>query len=107
MNVEVKEFKIKIDGKEYTFRLDFKALLKFTNRYENALDIFNDFLQGKNAYDCMIKILSCACVEREFAEDELAKNIPFSFSTMKLFDGITFALIEGVLQEKDDEEVKN
>lgn len=108
VNVEVREFKIKIGEKEYTFRLDFKALLKFNNKYENAMLIFNEFLQGKNIYDCIIKILSCSCAEKEFTQEELAENIGFNFKTMKLFDEITFALIEGVLSDKEgDKQEKN
>lgn len=107
VNVEVKEFKIKISKKEYTFRLDFKALLKFTNRYKNAMEIFNQFLQGSNVYDCIIKILSCACTEKEWEESELAKVIPFDFKTMRLMDEITFALIEGIMQDKEADEEKN
>lgn len=110
VNIEVKEFKIKLNKRTYTFRLDFKALLKFTNRYENGLDIFNDFLTGKNVYDCIVKVLSCACVEKDFTEEELTGLLSFNFETMKLMDEITFALIQGIMQEKDekeDEEVKN
>lgn len=108
VNVDVKEFKIKIKGEEYTFRLDFKALLKFNSKYDNAMIIFNEFLGSKNIYDCMIKILSCSCVEKEFTEEELAENIGFNFKSMKLFDEVTFALIEGVLSdEKSNSNEKN
>ena len=43
-NIEVKEFKIKINDKEYTFRLDFRALIKFNNKFENGIEIFNNLL---------------------------------------------------------------
>lgn len=108
VNVEVREFKIKIGEKEYTFRLDFKALLKFNNKYVDGMLIFNEFLQGKNIYDCIIKILSCSCIEKEFTEEELAESIGFNFKTMKLFDEITFALIEGIMNdEKGSKKEKN
>lgn len=107
VNVKVSEFKIKIDGKQYTVRLDFRALIKFENRYENAMPIFNNFLQGKNVYDCILKILSCACVEKDFTEKELASQLSFDFQTMKLMDEITFALIEGITEKSDDESEKN
>lgn len=112
-NIEVKEYKIKMDEKEYTFRLDFKALIKFNNKFENSMEIFNNFLQGKNIYDCITKILSCSCKEKEFTEDELAESLSFDFKTMKLFDEITFTLIEGVMGEtgkkktKGNKETKN
>lgn len=108
VNVNVNEFKIGLEGKEYTFRLDFKALIKFNKKYDNAMIIFNEFLAGKNIYDCIIKILSCSCVEREFTEDELESKLSFDFKTMKLIDEITFALIEGILSdEKGNKKEKN
>jgi hypothetical protein len=102
INVVVNEFKIGIKGTEYTFRLDFRALKNFNNRYENAMQIFNEFLAGKNIYDCIVKILSCSCVEKEFTEAELESNLSFDFKTMKLMDEITFALVEGILSEEKE-----
>lgn len=109
VNIEVKEFKIKINGEECTFRLDFKALIKFDNKYGiEGMKIFNNFLSGKNTYECIIKILSCSCVEIDFSEEELARNLSFNFNTMRLFDNITFALAEGLLSEsKGSNEEKN
>lgn len=102
VNVEVKEFKITINKIEYTFRLDFSALLKFTNRYENAMMLFNEFLAGKNVYDCIVKILSCSCAEKDFTETELNSYLSFDFKTMKLMDEITFALIEGLMADEKE-----
>lgn len=108
VNVEVQEFKIKIDNREYTFRLDFIALLKFDKKYgQEGLELFNKFLGGNSIYECIIKILSCACVEKEFTEEEIAKMLPFNFKTMKLFDEITVALIQGILQDKEESKGKN
>lgn len=56
MSIDVKEFKITLDGTEYTFRLDFRALKRFDEQYDNALEIFNNFLSGKNTYDCIVKV---------------------------------------------------
>jgi len=109
-NIEVKEFKIKINDKEYTFRLDFRALIKFNNKFENGIEIFNNFLMNKDIYGCAIKILSCACIERDFTEDELAKELPFNFKIMKQIDEVAGALIEGIMGEKESsgtELVKN
>lgn len=109
-NIDVKEFKLKLQGKDYKFRLDFKALLKFNNKYENAIDLFNEFLSGKNVYDTVIKILSCACVNKEISEEELASKLAFNFECMKLIDEVTFALVQGVLSESEtsgDVEEKN
>lgn len=118
-NVEIKEFKIKIGDKEYIFRLDFKALIKFNNRFKDhkeistnaegeieskvvgATGIFNDFLSNKDIYGAIVKILSCACLERDFTEDELATALPFNFKTMKIMDEVTTALIDGVISEKE------
>lgn len=107
VNVEVKEFKIKLDKKIYTFRLDFNALLKFNNKYEDGMEIFNEFLQGTNVYEAIVKILSCACVEKEWPEEELTKSLSFDFQTMRLMDEITFALVEGVFSEGESKEGKN
>ena len=102
-SVEVKEFKIKIGKKNYTFRLDFKALIKYNNRFENGIEIFNDFLMNKDLYGCAVKIMSCACVERDFTEDELATELPFNLKTMQLMDQVTLALVEGIMGEKSTE----
>lgn len=108
INIQVKEFKIKLADKDYTFRLDFRALIKFENKYgTDGLILFNEFLQGKNVYGNIIKILSCCCVEKDFTEKELANILSFDFSTMKLMDEITFALIEGMIDKKEGKEVKN
>lgn len=101
VNVEVKEFKIKINNIECTFRLDFRALIKLNNKFENAMDIFNAFLNNQDTYGCIVKILSCACVERDFTEEELIKYLSFDYKTIRLMDEITFALIEGVMGEKE------
>lgn len=104
INTEVKEFKIKINKIEYTFRLDFEALRKFDKKYGlEGMNIFNKFLSGQDTYDCIVKILSCSCIEKEWEEQELAKSIPFNFRNMKLFDEVTFALVEGLLIEKEEE----
>ncbi|MSS43166.1 hypothetical protein FYJ27_05395 [Anaerosalibacter bizertensis] len=107
VNVEVREFKFKIGKKEYTFRLDFNALIKLENKYEDGILLFNNFLQGKNVYDCIVKILSCACVERDLDEEYIKKNLPFNFNTMKDLDKITFALAEGLINESDGGNEKN
>lgn len=108
INIVVNEFKIGIEGKEYTFRLDFKALKKFNDRYKNAMVIFNDFLAGQNIYDCIVKILACACVEKEFTEEDIETKLSFDFKTVKLMDEITYALIEGIMSdEKGNKKEKN
>lgn len=113
VDIQVQEFKVKLKGQEYTFRLDFEALLKFMEKYstkedpEYGVEIFNEFLQGKNTYRNIIKILSCACVEKDWTEKELRKSIPFSFRSMKLMDGITNALIWGVLSDEPEGQGKN
>lgn len=107
-NIQVKEFKIKLNGTEYTFRLDFKALMKFENRYgTQGMVLFNNFLQGKETYASITKILSCACVEKEFTEEELATLLSFNFKTMKLMDEITLALVEGLIEKTEGAERKN
>ncbi len=107
VNIEVKEYIISLKGKEFTFRLDFKALIKFNNRYEKAMEIFNDFLQGKDVYEAIVKILSCSCVENDFADYELSELLSFDFKTMKLMDEITFALIEGMIDKSEPTKTKN
>lgn len=107
-NIKVQEFKINIGGKNYTFRLDFAALIKFEERLgTDGIVSFNQFLQGENTYRNIIKILSCCCVEKDFTEEELAKGLSFNFQTMQLMDNITFALIEGVFEKDDTEKGSN
>ncbi len=108
INIKVKEFKIKLNGVEYTFRLDFNALMKFENRYGiDGIILFNNFLQGNETYSSIVKILSCSCVEKEFDENELAGLLSFDFQTMKMMDEITFALIEGMINKSDGAQQKN
>ena len=103
INITVVEEKIKIDDIEYTFRLDFKALIKFEEKYDNALELFNEFLQGKKIYNCIVKILSCSCVEKDFKEEELTEKLGFSLPVMKIVDQVTTHLVMGNLQEKKEE----
>lgn len=112
INIEVKEFKIKLGEKKYTFRLDFKALLKFNKRYENALELINNLLRGKDVYEITLKILCCACVEKEFTEEELEGLLAFNYECLTLIDEVTIAFIDGVgikNEEKSDtkSEAKN
>lgn len=103
INIEVKEFKIKIDNKEYTFRLDFQALIKFDKKYGlEGMELFNKFLSGNDTYECITKILSCSCVEKEWEEEDLKVKLSFNFHTMRLFDEITFALAEGLINDNSD-----
>lgn len=110
MNVgEVKEYKIEVGKETYTFRLDFKALIKFSNKYEDALEIFNNFLVEKDEYDCLIKILSCSCIERDFTEEELLNSFSFDLPTMKLLDLIGLNMVKGsiILDNKGGNKGKN
>jgi|GEM_PF-2700035 hypothetical protein len=124
MNVgEVQEYKLKIGENEYTFRLDFKALMKFNLKYKDykvvpvleagkikldkdnnpimkslgALDIFNKFINTPGDYEDLVKILSCACVDKEFTEEEILESLSFDFPTLVILDGITNRMIQGSL----------
>lgn len=103
IDIKVIEKKLKIGGKEYTFRLDFDALMKFEEKYEDAIDLFNTFLGNRKIYGTVVKILSCACKEKEWTEEELKKALGFSLPVMKMVDEVTFALVMGTLQEVKDE----
>lgn len=105
MNIgKVEEYKVEIGEKVYIFRLDFKALCKFEDKYENSLEIVNDYLNGKKQYSNLIKILSCACVEKDWTEEELKKSLSFNIPTMKILDGIGYSMIIGslILDKKDE-----
>ena len=126
MNVgNIQEYKLEIGGKKYTFRMNFKALVKFNERYRgykteplkdsegnvvidkengkpkmvvhNAIDIFNDCINGRDQYGSLVKILSCCCKEKDFTEDELLESLSFDFPTMKILDLITNNMIQGSL----------
>lgn len=108
MNIgEVQDYRLQIGEKEYTFRLNFKALMKFQNRYEDSVKIYNDFLAGKKQYVNEVKILSCACVEKDFTEDELAEQISWDFPTIKVLDAMALQMMNGSLVVKDNEEKKS
>lgn len=101
-SVNIKEFKIKVNGKEYGFRLDFLALMKFEDKYGvEGMVYFNEFLQGQNVYKNIVRILSCSCYEKDFTDEELAKGLSFDLATMQLVDEITLSLVEGVIGEAD------
>jgi hypothetical protein len=107
MNIDtVQEYKLEIKGKERIFRLDFGALIKFNKKYENSMEIFNDFLKGTNEYDCIIKILSCSSKDEEIEDDFLKKNLSFDFPTIKILDLISKNMIQGslILDEKETEQ---
>jgi len=107
VNVKVQEFKINIGKKKYTFRLDFNALINFENKYgKDGMILFNNFLNGQNIYDCVVKILSCSCVEEQLDEEYIKENLSFNFTTMRLLDEITFSLVDGLLEEKEEVEEK-
>lgn len=104
---DVKEYKFEMDGKEYNFRMDFKALAKFQEKYENdALEIYNEWIQGKNQYTNAIKILSCCCIEKDWTDEELEKSLGWSYPLMKVFDGILANMMYGSMVIKDDKENK-
>lgn len=103
---DVKEYKIEIGNKEYTFKMNFKALAKFQERYENSIQIFNDCISEKNQYVNEIKLLACCCVERDWEEEELAEALSFDFPTLKVLDGIIYNMIVGSMVIKGDKENK-
>lgn len=116
INIKVKEFKIQLNNKPYTFRLDFDALAKFQEKYPgeqedepsaedkpSAMEIFNQFLKGEDVYNNIIKILSCACIEKEWKEKELKSLLSFDFQTMNLLDNIAFALAMGAIKKEQNE----
>lgn len=110
-NVKVSEFKIKVDGKERVFRLDFSALMRFEEKFgAEAMVFFNEFLQGKEVYKNIVRILTCSCTDEDFTEEQLAKGLSFDLQTMQLVDEITLSLIQGVVGEgnkKEENQAKN
>lgn len=131
MNVgDVQEYKLQIGEKEYIFRLDFKALMKFNEKYKGyktipilengkpkldrnnkpimkelgALDIFNKFINTPGDYEDLVKILSCACVDKEFTEEEILESLSFDFPTIVILDGIANRMIQGslILDKKEN-----
>lgn len=108
MNVgKVQEYKLEIGKKKYTFRFDMNCVLKLEERYDNSTQIINDFMQFKKEYTNAIKILSCACVEKDWTEKELKKSLSMDFPTMKVIDNICYIMIQGSLAlDKPKDEVK-
>lgn len=103
MNVgEVQEYKLQMGEKEHKFRLDFRALMRFQDRYENSMEIYNNFLRGKKQYINEIKILSCAGADKDWKEEELAEALSFDFPTMKVLDAMAMQMMNGSLVVKDD-----
>ncbi|MCR3758152.1 hypothetical protein KYB31_03960 [Clostridium felsineum] len=108
MNIgSVQDYKLQIGEKEYTFRLNFKSLMKFQDKYKNSMKIFNDFLKSEKQYINEIKILSCCCIEKEWTEEELAEKISWDFPTMKVLDAIAIQMIQGSLIVDDEGKENN
>ncbi|URZ15334.1 hypothetical protein [Clostridium felsineum] len=109
MNVgKVEEYKLEIGKKEYTFRLDMSCILKLEKKYENSTEIINQFLSFKKEFTNAIKILSCACVEKEWTEEEFANSLSADFPTMKVIDGICYSMIQGAITlDKSEDEKKD
>ena len=98
MNVgKVQEYKLEIGNEKYTFRFDMNCVLKLEERYDNSTQIINDFIQFKQEYTNAIKILSCACVEKDLTEEELKRSLSMDFPTMKVIDNICYIMIQGSL----------
>ncbi|WP_066022834.1 MULTISPECIES: hypothetical protein [Clostridium] len=111
MNVgKVQEYKLEIGDKEYTFRFDMNCVKKIEDRYENSTQIINDFLQFKKEFTNAIKILACACIEKDWTEEEFSNSISMDYPTMKIIDGICYSMIQGSLsfdkKKEDDKKVK-
>lgn len=63
--------KQKIGDKEYSFEFTNRSFIKLDEKYENAADIFNGMLNGKNHLINSVKVMTVSCKERELTEDEI------------------------------------
>lgn len=101
-NVLIKKYGLKIDNKEYTFILDMKAALKCEDKFGNFSEIYNGVILGKKFYTNVFKMLSCACVEKDWDYMELAEKLSMNFYELKKFDQMALDMLEGFeLFDKD------
>lgn len=102
-----KKHKLTMNGKTYTFNLNFKALIKLETEYRtNARLIIQNALIGANQTENILKILSCSCDNSDLTYDYLAENIKFSIKNMNTIKEIARDLI-GINDEQQDDEANN
>lgn len=63
--------KQKIGDKEYSFEFTNRSFINLDEKYENAAEIFNGMLNGKNHLINSVKVMTVSCKERELTEDEI------------------------------------
>lgn len=108
-SMKVQEFKWNIDDKDYTFRLDFNALDKYYGRFkENSMKNLEAIMKGEGFYyKHIVNLLECSCVEKDFNENELFKNISFDLATLQELDAVGVLLLGELFIVKEGKEEKN
>lgn len=60
--------KMKIENKEYKFKMTNKTVLKIDQKYGNYALVINGIMEGKEFYTNALRLLSCCCLNKEIKE---------------------------------------
>jgi hypothetical protein len=105
-SVNVKIHYLNIGREKYSFILNMLAAIKCEEKYGNFAEIFNGLLTGDKFYKNAFKMLSCACVEKEWDYEELAKEFSINFPQLKRLDEIVNDMYTDFEAFKAPEETK-
>ncbi|MBS4539826.1 RNA polymerase subunit sigma [Clostridium sp. D2Q-11] len=105
--------KMKIGEKEYSFKMTNKTIFKVDEKYGNYGSVIYGLMQGVQYYTNAVKLISCACIEKEwnieelielFTSDQLNGDVP-NFAAELYFDYI--GIEETDKKEEDNKKEKN
>lgn len=101
--------KMKINNKEYSFRMTNKTIFKIDEKYGNYGTVFEGIMEGKQFYTNALKLLSCSCIEKEWDFDELAEELTGAQLTYEIPSFVTELYFNyiGVGDEKENKTEKN
>lgn len=88
------------------FVMDFRAVKKLDKRFghQEAGRVFKELMNtnSKEFTDCVMKVLSCCCVDKDLQAEELEKILTPDITTFITIDNIAYKLLMGFLGEQED-----
>lgn len=82
--------KLKIGEEEYSFKITNRTILKIDERYGNYGTVLQGIMEGKQFYTNALKLLSCSCINKEYATIDNKKiEKTKEFSVEELVDLLT------------------
>lgn len=104
--------KLEIEGIEYNFKIINRTILKIDEEYGNYSTILEGIMKGKQFYINALKVLSCACIGKEWGVEELADALTSEQMTFEIPNLVTSLYFDymGVgedTKKEDKKESKN